>query len=127
MVEIVPDINISFSEYQASLQQNPSNIFYQRVQSRNVSNQQCSFTVSSPNKRSYLLSGAQIEWQFTFNRTDTSAGTFIPNTAVTLDYGETGDSGGDMDYVSLKPVLPVANAISSITTSINGLICKPKW
>ena len=40
MVEVVPDVNLSFKEYQASLQQNPSNIFYQRVASRNVSNQQ---------------------------------------------------------------------------------------
>ena len=113
MVEVVPDINLSFKEYQASLQQNPSNIFYQRVQSRNVSNQQCSFTVSSPNKRSYLLSGAQIEWQFTFTRQRTAAGTFIP-TGVAQPYAD------DRDLISLKPVLPVANAISSITTSING-------
>lgn len=119
MVEVVPDVNLTFKEYQASLQQNPSNIFYQRVQSRNVSNQQCSFTVSSPNKRSYLLSNAQIEWQFTLNRTDTTDATFIPVPGTLLNYG-TGDAGGDLDYVSLKPVLPVANAISSITTSING-------
>lgn len=126
MVEIVPDVNLVFKEYQASLEQNSSNIFYQRVQSRNVSNQQCSFTVSSPNKRSYLLSGAQIEWQFTFDRVDTSTAGFIPASGTALDYGQ-GGSGGDRDKVSLKPVLPVANAISSITTSINGLICKPKW
>ena len=126
MVEIVPDVNLVFKEFQASLEQNSSNIFYQRVASRNRSNQQCSFTVSSPNKRAYLLSGAQIEWEFTFNRVDTTAVAFIP-TATDLDYGGSGDTGGDLDYVSLKPVLPVANAISSITTSINGLICKPKW
>ena len=118
MVEVIPDVNLSFKEYQASLQQNPSNIFYQRVASRNVSNQQCSFTVSSPNKRSYLLSNAQIEWQFTFNRQTTSAGTFIP-TGVAQDYGANA-AGGDLDYVSLKQVLPFANAISIITTSIYG-------
>lgn len=119
MVEVIPDVNLSFKEYQASLQQSASNIFYQRVQSRNVSNQQCSFTVSSPNKRSYLLSNAQIEYRFTFNRTDTSAGTFIPALGTALAYGQ-GGAGGDLDYVSLKPVLPVANGISAITTSING-------
>ena len=119
MVEVIPDVNLSFKEYQASLQQNPSNIFYQRVQSRNVSNQQCSFTVSSPNKRSYLLSGAQIEWQFTLNRTDTADATFIPDLGTLLAYGQ-GAAGGDLDYVSLKPVLPVANGISSTTISING-------
>ena len=54
-------------------------------QSRNVSNQQCSFTVSSPNKRSYLLSNAQIEYRFTFNRTDTAGGTFIPALATALN------------------------------------------
>lgn len=113
MVEVIPDVNLSFKQYQASLQQNPSNIFYQRVQSRNVSNQQCSFTVSSPNKRSYLLSNAQIEWQFTFTRQRTAAGTFIP-TGVAQPYAD------DRDLITLKPVLPVANAISSITTSING-------
>ncbi len=118
MVEVIPDVNLSFSEYQASLQQNPSNIFYQRVASRNVSNQQCSFTVSSPNKRSYLLSNAQIEWRLTFNRQNTSLLTFIPD-GTASDYGQAA-SGGDLDYVSLKPVLPMANAISSITTSING-------
>ncbi len=32
MVEVIPDINLSFKEYQASLQQLPSNIFYQRVE-----------------------------------------------------------------------------------------------
>lgn len=119
MVEVIPDVNLSFKEYQASLQQNPSNIFYQRVASRNVSTQQCSFTVSSPNKRSYLLSNAQIEWRFQFTRVDTTTVGFIPTPAATLDYGQ-GGVGGDRDKVSLKPVLPVANAISSITTSING-------
>lgn len=120
MVEVIPDVNLSFKEYQAALQQNPSNIFYQRLQSRNVSNQQCSFTVSSPNKRAYLLSNAQIEWEFTLNRTDTSNATFIPNLGALLNYGQVDDTDGDMDYVSLKPVLPIANAISAITTSING-------
>ena len=119
MVEVIPDVNLTFKEYQAALQQNPSNIFYQRIQSRNVSNQQCSFTVSSPNKRSYLLSDAKIEWEFTLNRTDSSNAPFIPNLAVLLDYGQ-GAANGDLDYVSLKPVLPVANGISAITTSING-------
>ena len=30
MVEVIPDVNLTFKEYQAALQQNPSNIFYQR-------------------------------------------------------------------------------------------------
>lgn len=111
MVEVIPDVNLSFKEYQASLQQNPSNIFYQRVQSRNVSTQQCSFTVSSPNKRSYLLSGAQIEWRFQLQRVTSVAN--VP-TAVAANLVD------DRDYLSLKPVLPIANAVSSITTSING-------
>jgi len=115
MVEVIPDVNLSFKEYQASLSQLPSNIFYQRIDSRNVSNTNCSFTVSSPNKRSYLLAGAQIEWQFTFLRTDTDGATFVPNTALPLPYIE------NRDLISLKPhPLPVANAMSSITTSING-------
>lgn len=113
MVEVVPDVNLSFKEYQASLQQLPSSIFYQRISSRNVSNQQCSFTVSSPNKRSYLLSNASIRWEFTLTRTRTAAATFIP-TGVPQPYVN------DRDLISLKPVLPVAGAISSITTSING-------
>ena len=114
MVEVIPDVNLSFREYQASLQQLPSNIFYQRIQSRNASNQQTSFTVSSPNKRSYLKSDAKIEWAFTFDRVGTSADVFIPVPANDRDYAD------DRDLVSLKPVLPVANAISAITTSING-------
>lgn len=114
MVTVVPDVNLTFKEYQASLQQNPSNIFYQRVASRNVSNQQCSFTVSSPNKRSYLLLNGQIEWQFTFNRTNTNAAPFSP------DLGTVDNYASDADMISLKPVLPVANAMSSITISING-------
>lgn len=113
MVEVIPDVNLSFKEYQASLQQNPSNIFYQRVASRNVSNQQCSHTVSSPNKRGYLLSDPKIEWQFTFTRVDTANATFVPGT-VALPYV------AGRDLISLKPVLPVANSMSSITTSING-------
>lgn len=112
MVEVIPDVNLSFKEYQASLQQNPSNIFYQRIESRNASNQNCSFTVSSPNKRSYLLSGAQIEWRFTFTRQDTSAAG-VPN-------GAAQPYVNSRDLITLKPVLPVANAISAITTSING-------
>lgn len=111
MVEVIPDVNLSFKEYQASLQQNPSNIFYQRIQSRNVSNQQCSFTVSSPNKRSYVLSNAQIEWVFTLTRRRSAGG--IP-TAVADPYAQS------RDLISLKPVLPVANAMSAITISING-------
>lgn len=114
MVTVVPDVNLTFKEYQASLQQNPSNIFYQRVASRNVSNQQCSFTVSSPNKRSYLLLNGQIEWRFTFNRTNTLAAPFSPDLGTADNYAD------DADMISLKPVLPVANAMSSITISING-------
>lgn len=115
MVEVIQDVNLRIKEYQASLQQNPSNIFYQRVQSRNVSNSNCQFTISSPNKRSYLLSSPQIEWQFTFLRVDTTAADdFVPIPGTALPYNN------DRDLISLKPVLPVANAISSITVSING-------
>ncbi len=114
MVEVVPDSNLVLTEFQASLEQNASNIFYQRVQSRNVSNQQCSFTISSPNKRSYLKVSANIEWRFTLHRTNTAAGTFVPDLATVSPYTNA------RDLVSLKPVLPVANAISNITTSING-------
>ena len=114
MVEVIPDVNLSFREYQASLQQLASNIFYQRIQSRNASSQQTSFTVSSPNKRSYLLSDAKIEWAFTFNRVGVADAPFIPEPGTAKNYTN------DRDLVSLKPVLPVANAISAITTSING-------
>lgn len=112
MVTIVPDINLSFKEYQASLQQNPTNIFYQRIASRNVSTQQCSFTVSSPNKRTYLLSNAQIEWRFEFLRVITN--NVIPDPATV------NPNVNSRDLISLKSVLPVTNAMSSITTSING-------
>ena len=111
MVTIVPDKNLNFTEYTPSLEQNPANIFYQRVQSRNISSTNCQFTVSSPNKRSYLLASAEIEWRLTLNRTDSAGGVPV---ATARNY----DS--DRDLVTLKPVLPMANCMSSITVSING-------
>lgn len=112
MVDVIPNKNLTFKDYRATLEQNPSNIFYQRISSRNISNTNCSFTVSSPNKRSYLLSDPSIEWQFRFTRLNTLAGLPDPANAQVYD-----DS---RDLISLKPVLPVCNAMSSVTVAING-------
>lgn len=112
MVEVIPNKNLTFRDYRATLEQNPSNIFYQRVSSRNVSTTNCSFTVSSPNKRSYLLSDPSIEWEFTFLRTTVAAN--LPVVGTPAPYNN------DRDLISLKPVLPICNAMSSITVAING-------
>lgn len=112
MVEVIPNQNLVFNEYQAALDQVPSNIYYQRVSSRNVSRQQASFTVSNPGSRDFLLTNPAIQWQFTFRREQTSA-TFVPN-------GTADDYADDRDLATLKPVLPVANAINNINLTLNG-------
>jgi len=117
MVELHRDPLISIKPYLASLNINPSSVFYQRVSSRNVSNTNCEFTVSSPNRRSYLLAHSCVEWEITHTNSRASFAAGPPPTqavGVALDYGNS------RPLISLKPVLPMANSFSSVTVSING-------
>ncbi len=94
-------------DYISKLAINPENVFYQSIQSRNISTGNAQWTVTSPNKRSHLLAWSVIDWQPTItkrNEADSASQPF----------------GRSVNHISFKPGLPFANSMSSITISING-------
>jgi len=111
---------LSISEYVASIGLNPSNVYYARYSSTNVSPQQAQWTIQSPNKRNLLLSYAQIEWNPTvIKQEEANAGQFdYPASGGGVTW--TGDANSQIPGVSFKAPLPFANAMSSITISLNG-------
>ena len=98
---------LDVKRYVASIGLNPENTYYQSVQSRNISVNQANWQLTSPNKRSYLLSWAVVDWMPTIQKRRED-GTTLENW------------GNSINHISFKPVLPFANAMSSITLSING-------
>lgn len=98
---------LSIREYVASLDINASNVYYQTIRSNNVSTNGVQWSITSPNKRSVLLSHAVVQYQPTFTR--------IRDDGVNLQPWE-----GSSDQVSFKPVLPFTNAMTSQTISVNG-------
>lgn len=111
MVEVIPDINLQLDSFIPSLNKNGNNIFYQRVTSRNASETNIQFTVSSPNKRNYLLATAWVNYRFRLEKRTSSVAGVI---------GAAEGYGLSNPKCSWKPVLPVANGMSSITCQING-------
>ena len=107
MAQIVQAPELSISQYVAKLGLNPENVFYQRVRSNNVTTAGAQWQITSPNKRSLLLSWAAVDWQPTIERRRLDG-----TTAQNFD-----DSG---DQWSFKPLLPFSNAMTSQTVSING-------
>ena len=97
---------LDIKQYVTQLGLNPDNVFYQSVAARNISTSNAAWTITSPNKRSYLLSYAVVNWQPTIQY-QTEAGT-----------GQ--NFGQALVYASAKPCIPFANAMSSITLSVNG-------
>ena len=98
---------LRIQDYIASVGLNPNNVFYQSLESNNISTQGASWQITSPDKRSMLLSYAQIEWKPTYTRRLADNTTDAAFTA-------------DADKFSFKPLLPFTQAMTSQTVSING-------
>lgn len=98
---------LRISDYVASINLNPNNVFYQSLESNNISTQGASWQITSPDKRSLLLSIAQIEWKPTYERR------LADNTTVDA-------FTADADKFSMKPLLPFTQSMTSQTVSING-------
>lgn len=107
MVSIQTAPELSIRQYVASLDLNPDNVFYQRVRSNNVTTAGAQWQITSPNKRSLLLSYAAIDWQPLIGRYRADGVT-----------GQNFDDSGDQ--FSMKPLLPFTQAMTSQTLSING-------
>ncbi len=109
--------------YLPSIATNPSNVYYARYSSTNVSPQQAQWNIQSPNKRNLLLAYAQVEWRCQINKQESA-------TAALFDYPAVAAGGfttwsdlnvaGEVPGIAMGCPLPFANAMSSITVSING-------
>jgi len=98
---------LDIREYVAQLGLNPDNVFYQSVSARNISPSNAQWTITSPNKRSYLLSYAVVNW--------------MPTIELRREDNATARNWGVINpAVSFKPGLAFANAMSSVTLSVNG-------
>lgn len=106
-IQKVLSSELDWSSYVTELNLNPDNVFYQSVSARNISTSNAQWTITSPNKRSVLLAWAVVNWQPTIRR-------------LRADGSTAENWGASMNYVSYKPVMPYANAMSSITLSVNG-------
>lgn len=105
MVSIIKAPELTIQQYVASLNLNPANVFYQRVHSTNVNTAGVQWQITSPNKRSLLLSWAAIDYEVTIEK-QTNA-----EVATAFRAG---------DQVSFKPLLPFTQAMTSQTVSVNG-------
>ena len=97
---------LRIQDYIASVDLEPQNVFYQQVRCNNISTQSAQLSITSPDKRSLLLSFANIEW--------------IPTYQKQLQNGVPSDFVADADKFSFKPLLPFTQAMTSQTVSING-------
>lgn len=104
---------LSINEYVASIGLNPSNVYYARYSSTNVSPQQLQFSIQTPGKRNVLLSFAQVEYNVKFVKDEST-------TNNAFDFGNDAKWQDEVPYVSFKNVFPFAGATSSATVSING-------
>lgn len=104
---VVKAKELTIRDYVASLDLNPENVFYQRVVSNNVTTAGAQWQITSPNKRSLLLSYAEIEWLPQLNR-------------LAAINGGAEAFAGVGDKISFKPILPFTNAMTSQTVSMNG-------
>lgn len=119
---------LNVNEYVADLNLNPSNVYYARYSSTNVSAQQAQWTIQSPNRRNVLLSYGQVEWKIKYDTQEDAAGNFV-YAGASVPWGR--GAGGENDpAVSYKGIFPMANAMSAITVSINGTtqtISQPRY
>ncbi len=113
MSEIRKATELSLLNYVSSLGLNPDNVFYQRVKSNNVTTANAQWQVTSPNKRSYLLSYLAVDWQ---PRIDRQQGTAASPSVRGAHEPNEQDPGG----FSFKELFPFANAMTSISVSVNG-------
>lgn len=105
---------LNINEYVASIGLNPSNVYYARYSSTNVSPQQAQWSIQSPNRRNVLLSYAQVEWEVKYKKErEATAGAF--------DYdGVETKWENEAPLVSFKGPFPFANCMSACTVSLNG-------
>lgn len=120
---------LNVTPYLPSIATNPSNVYYARYASTNVSPQQAQWNIQSPNKRNLLLAYAQIEWKARINKQEAQtvganfdypavgAGGFVTWSNATAAPG----AGGEIPGIAMSPVLPFSNAMSSITVSMKFL------
>ena len=99
--------NLQIRSYISSLGLNPSNCFYQTIRSQNASTNAVQWQITSPDKRSMLLSLAQVEWIPTYRRVNSDDQTAEPFPAAA-------------DQFSFKPLLPFTQSMTSQTVSVNG-------
>ena len=107
MTEIQKATELSIQEYVASIGLNPDHVFYQRIASNNISLNQAQWQIINANKRSLLLSYAQVHWKPTitkFRADGVTAEAFVNNGI----------------FASLKPGLPFSNAMSNIQLTLNS-------
>ena len=105
-IQKVLSSELDIKSYVTQLGLNPDNVFYQSVSARNISTSNAQWTLTSPNKRSFLLSYSVVNWQ--------------PTIQLQEEDGTPQDFGAAIVYASVKPCLPFAGAMASITLSVNG-------
>lgn len=106
LTKLAPEMDIQ--QYVASLDLNPDNVFYQRVKSNNVSSGGAQWQITSPNKRSLLLAVCNVDWKLRF-RQGSAAVPPVANPWIS-----------SADAISLKECMPLSNAMTSQTVSVNG-------
>ena len=105
-VQKVMASELDVRRYVTELNLNPENVFYQSISSTNVSTTNAQWTITSPNKRSFLLAYAAVNWQ--------------PTIQHQQENGTAENWGESINYLSTKGLLPWTNAMASITMSVNG-------
>lgn len=107
--------------YLPSIATNPSNVYYARYSSTNVSPQQAQWNIQSPNKRNLLLAYAQVEWRMQINKQEAATAGNNFNYPAVAAGGFVPWSGGEIPGIAMANPLPFANAMSSITVSVKCL------
>lgn len=113
MSEIRKATELSILSYVSSLGLNPDNVYYQRSKSNNVTKNNAQWQLRAPSSRSHLLSYVVVDWKPKIDR-------FRGTAANPSVIGARQEFGEDPGGFSFKEVFPFANAMTSISLSLNG-------
>lgn len=108
-VELVVTPELDIQEYASSIGLNPSNVFYQRFRTGNVTTQRAGWSIQCPHPSALLLSFARVHWK--------------PVVSIDIDtVNGREEDGFDNTTVkaSFKPGFPFANAMTSIRCRVNN-------
>ncbi len=110
MTELKQAHELSILQYVSSIGLNPEHVYYQRTTTNNKSTANLQWTLIAPAQRLLLLDQAEIDLKFDIKKQRTLAD---------------GTGGVDEDFqigdkISPKEGFPLTNAMTSITTIING-------